>query len=122
MSNPLLGVYPEWGCPWLCSPSGPTEPFGSPVLIAVDIVRVLVVLCALGVVVTSIVGSRRAPVLSPQAARFLGLSAFALSAASTELVHLGDYASYRLPLNMIGCGLCLWGNLHFLSETRHKPV
>ncbi len=111
-------MFLELGCPWLCSPQGPGDPFGTPILIVVDVARIVVVVAALGVVVTSIVDALRRPVASPQAARFIGLSAFALSAATTELAHLGDFASFRLPLNIIGCGLCLWGNVHFLRATR----
>jgi len=113
----VLPAFLNFGCPGLlCNPGGPGIPFGNPALVFIDSVRVITVLCAALVVGTSLRASFAARVGPAQTARFYGLAAFALSAGTTEIVHLGDYASYRLFLNIVGAGLSLWGVCSFLRE------
>lgn len=112
-------MSPDLGCPGLlCSPGGPSTPFGNPALVVIDSVRVVVMLCAALIVGTSLWASCANRVEAAQRGRFYGMSALALSVGTTETVHLGDYASYRLVLNMMGVGLSLWGVVSFIREPR----
>lgn len=111
--------YFDYGCPGLlCSPHGPDTPFGNPALVVIDSVRIVVILCAAAIVGTSLWASAANRVEAAQRGRFYGMCALALSVGTTETVHLGDYASYRLVLNIVGVGLSLWGVVSFLRESR----
>lgn len=98
----------------LCAPDGPSSPFGDPYLLIIDSVRLGTIILAAVVVCLSVVAMRRLD--NPQGTRFLSLAVFALVACLTEIDHFGDYASYRLLLNVVACALGVYGTWHYLHD------
>lgn len=105
---------------WDWSPDGPGTPWSGPVLWVVDTARVDTILLALVVVIGSMIAARRAG--AAQSARFLALAAFALATGGTEIDHIGDDASPRLLLNVVGCGAGMYGVARFLQRHRDEPA
>lgn len=92
---------------WDWSPEDPSTPFHGLGLFVLDSVRVLCALIAISVIVASF---RLALKTSPrQSARFLGLAILSLAVGVTEIEHLGDYASARMVLNVVGCMAAAYG-------------
>lgn len=84
--------------PLLCPPTGPDTPFGSPLLIALDAVRVIVwglCLFIIGRALTTVYLIRN----TRQRAIYIALACGAFAIIGTEIDHLGDYAHYRLALH-----------------------
>lgn len=83
----------------VCAPDGPSDPFGTPLLVVLDLIRVVVYIASFVIVV-----------MVPKLIREVehgyqrtGLAAFALVAfvaATTEIDHLGDYGHIRLFMNV----------------------
>ena len=104
-------------CPALCSADGPSTPFASPLLIAADVIRLLVIVLAF-VCIVSTPKVMHDAYSQGQRMRFLGICLFIITAATTEMEHFGDYPSYRLVLNLIGSVVTVYGTLQFRREAR----
>lgn len=105
---------------WLDAPSGPDLPFGSPLLIVLDAIRILTVLASGFILVRCF----RYLFVFPephQRARFVALGLIALSVAGTEFEHVGDYAHYRLALNFLGSLIAIWGLKPVLPFAKPQP-
>lgn len=101
-------AVPECLLPGFCPPPGPSTPFGSPLLVLLDTVRLAVLLIGLATL------WRLTTVGPNQLARsrrigYAGAGLLVLGAIGTELNHLGDHAHYRLLLFVVGVGLIAWG-------------
>lgn len=86
---------------WLCVPTEPGTPFGTPLLIALDSIRVGCVVLALVLTVWSLTMLVEAD-QPGQRWRLVGLALLAVAVMGTELSRLGDWAHYRLVLNVGG--------------------
>lgn len=86
-------------CPVFCNPHGPNTPFATPLLVVVDVLRVVSVVGALLIVALVLRVFRRVEV-SGQRSRFLAFALFALVVANTEMNKIGDYPSLRLPMSL----------------------
>jgi hypothetical protein len=109
---PDPGLTSSWLCPWLCSAGGPSEPFSNLPIGIADSFRLLCFL--LGLVCLSLLplGIAHAATRDHRM-RFYALGAFILVAVTTEAVHMGDTASYRLVLNTLGCLATTYGLVKF---------
>lgn len=97
------------GClPLLCQPVGPGTPFATPLLVALDSVRIVIFALGLYVLVKSIgaVYSVRNP---HQRAIYLGLAITAFSVLGTEADRLGDDAHYQLLLHVAFAATSTYG-------------
>lgn len=103
-------------CPVFCNPHGPGTPFGSPVLVVCDSLRVL---CTLGglAVLASIPPAIRWAGTAGQRSRLVSFGMFALVVMNTEAVHFGDYPSIRLPLTLAAVAFAAHG---MYSIHRHE--
>lgn len=98
------------------SPDGPGTPFASPWLAVMDVLRVSTIAASVLLMVLSMIAARQ--VGPQQAARFAALAFFALTVGITEIEHLGDWPSPRLPLNAAGALLGVYGVWRFCRDQR----
>lgn len=106
---------------WLDAPQGPDMPFGSPLLIFLDTIRLLTVLASGFILVRCF----RYLFVFPephQRARFVALGLIVLSVAGTEFEHIGDFAHYRLALNFLGSLVAIWGLKPVLPFAKQRPT
>lgn len=104
-------------CPALCSADGPSTPFATPMLAFADSLRLVVIVLAFICIVITPRAMHNA-YSQGQRMRFLGICLFIVTAATTEMEHLGDLFSYRLVLNLIGSMVTTYGAFQFLREAR----
>lgn len=89
-------------------PTGPDDPFGSYGLIIVDSIRVLIM--GIGVLILTMTPAAvfRSQTLGQKVR--LGASALlTISVLGTEIAHLGDYAHWRLFVNVVAISFSAWG-------------
>jgi hypothetical protein len=106
-------------CPWLCSPDGPSTPFGTAYIAIADSIRVLCYALGLGSL-TYMPSAIYHSTTRDQRLRFYGLSLFIIVAVTTESAHLGDLPSYRLVLNILGCLATAYGMFTFNRKVRAR--
>jgi hypothetical protein len=97
--------------PLVCSPTGPHEPFGTPLLAVADSSRLLVILVALGLVFSIGMAWQRSTPHGGQRMRYLSLALLAAVVIGTEIENIGNFPSYRLVVSAVGvlCGVIgLW--------------
>src|ERR1044072_224780 len=99
----LLAIWSTW----LDAPDGPSTPFGSPVLIVLDVIRVLTMLIS-GYALVRCFRALFHYEEPHQRARFLALGLILLNVCGTEFEHLGDYAHYRLGFNFLASMLSIY--------------
>lgn len=105
-------------CFILCSPFGPGTPFQGP-MFWWDSLRVAAVVVGLLVVILTPYCIRVCDDWG-QAARFTAFGAFCLSVIATEYSRLGDDASPRLAVNLLGVAAALAGAVKFVIDI-HPP-
>jgi len=107
--------------PLLCSPTGPGTPFGTWYLALFDSIRIVAVLVAFGLMfVTGVAWARSVP-HGGQRDRYLALAIFAVVVIGTEIQNIGNVASYRLVLSLIGIVFALRGIVRFKHEQPSQP-
>ena len=95
----------------VCNPTGPHDPFGSPLLIVADSVRLLVIIAAFMLVFSIGMAWQRSVPGGGQRMRYMSLAMFAAVTVGTALDNIGSIPSYRLVISAIGvvCGIIgLW--------------
>ena len=107
--------------PLICSPTGPGLPFGTWYLVVFDSIRLVAILAALALMFTIGVAWARSARHGGQRDRYLALAFFMVVIIGTEIQNIGNMASYRLFLSVIGIGLALRGLIRFRSEQPAKP-
>lgn len=115
----------EWSInqAFLPAPSGPNTPFGSPELIVVDSLRVIVLALGVITIISTVIACTRVRTAG-QFTRFGTMALFMLTAMLTEFDHIGDYAHYRLYLHIIATVGAAWGMFSFFrfeDPTEVKP-
>lgn len=105
--------------PFLCAPGGPDHPFGTPYVAFLDSLRVLCWVGGLILICTLPWFMAKATTIG-QRVRFLGTALYAITVVGTELVHLGDYANYRLFVNLTAVIVSLYGLWEFLKRDRYR--
>lgn len=95
MSSVALLLASTTPCFLACTPVGPDEPFGSPLLVVVDTLRILSLLGGVFVVIVTPSIILRVAHWG-QAVRFGALFGFCLVSIDSRLEHLGDYPSLRM--------------------------
>lgn len=95
MSSPVLLLASMTPCFLACTPEGPGTPFGSPLLVVVDTLRVLCVLAGLAVALVMPHVLRTVDDWG-QALRFAALAGFYLVSIDSRFEHLGDHPSMRM--------------------------
>lgn len=103
-------------CPALCSPDGPSLPFGSVLLVFADSLRLFCVILGFVLLLLSPTAIARC-VTAGQHARFVSLAFAVMVSVLTEVEHLGDTPSYRLFFNVIMLLTGLYGVVSFTRET-----
>lgn len=103
-------------CFLLCSPAGPGTPFHGPMLWW-DTLRVLALVVGYLVVVVSPFCVRHCEDWG-QAMRFVAFGLFCASVIATEYSRIGDDASPRLAVNLLGVAAALAGAVKFLLDVR----
>lgn len=98
------------------APLGPSTPFGTPLLILVDTLRVFVMVAGLGLAAVTPYAAFTRSMSRGQLIRFLSLALYAGAAAGTELAHLGDYAHWRLVVNVAAAILGVLGMSSLFSS------
>lgn len=101
-------------------PQGPSDPFGSPVLVIIDSLRVLVVIGAI-YVVSRCIWALSAVKHWRQKSRFLALTLAVCILALTQIDHLGDYIHYRLPVTMLVIAFSVHGLWRVKSWDPGRP-
>jgi hypothetical protein len=94
--------------PLLCPPRGPGTPFGTPLIAALDTVRLACWIASLYVVTRCIHAIYRIRTRQ-QRAIYVALALFAFATLGTEIDHLGDLAHYRLIVNIAGAATACYG-------------
>lgn len=107
--------------PFWCSIYSPDVPFGPWPVWGFDLVRVVVFLLGSGGVILTYVALAEQAHGAPwgQQTRWLAGLLFTVSVLGTEIEHFGDYASWRLVVNLIAVTLNLGGLWSFLH---HEPA
>lgn len=98
----------------LAAPSGPGTPFATITLVILDTARVAIIVLGLMAFITAPFAMAKA-YLPGQQIRLLVLALFVISAVGTELEHLGDYANWRLIINMLAVVGSAWGQWSFFK-------
>jgi hypothetical protein len=113
---------------FLCPPSGPDDPFGSPLLTVLDVVRVFVMVGALYTVAQSGIAIGKVDSWR-QRVSYGGAILLEIYVGVTELEHIGDYAHYRLVVAVLAIGGLCWsltGAAHRVgdweADTQHSRV
>lgn len=112
----LLTATTAAGCtvPLLCNSGGPSTPFGSPLLIVLDLLRVVCIFAAVAALILA--PSTTGSLETAQKLRVFALCAFLLEAITTESEHMGDFAGVRLAFNLAGALCALYGMRHMRKE------
>lgn len=101
-----------WSFFSLNGPSGPDTPWGNPTLCVLDTLRLIIIvlglLCLLDtprlIYLSTVLGQR---------IRILACTLFSIVAILTEYNHIGDYAHWRLAVNLIATVCMSWGYWSF---------
>ena len=101
-----------WSFFSLVGPSGPNKPWGNDTLVVLDSLRLLIMILGVMILLSTPMIIHRATVLG-QKVRILGCSLFSLVAILTEYNHFGDYAHWRLAVNLIATVCTAWGYWSF---------
>lgn len=99
------------------APQGPGMPFGDSTLIVLDTIRVIILSLGGSVLLATPYAMIRTRLTAGQSIRFGALALFLLAAMGTEFDHIGDYAHWRLVVNIfavIGAAYGMWS--HFTWE------
>jgi hypothetical protein len=91
------------------APNGPDMPFGTPALIVLDSLRMLILVLGVFVILMTPACMIRSRLSGGQLMRFFSLGLFVVIAITTEYSHIGDYANFRLVLNIIAAITAAWG-------------
>lgn len=107
------------------APNGPDLPFGDPTLIILDSVRVAII--SVGLITTLFIPLAMYRVRNSlgQLTRVAVLALFMLAAMGTEVSHFGDYAHWRLFLNIfatVGAGWGLWSLFAWETPAQIRPL
>jgi hypothetical protein len=108
----VIDCVPLW-----CNPTYPGTPFGTWYLAIFDVLRVVCVIAALGLIGQVGAAWRRSVYHGGQRDRYAALALFAMIAIGTELADLGNIASYRLVVDIIAVLLAIRGLRRFRGET-----
>lgn len=92
----------------LTSPQGPDTPFGSPGMVIMDLLRILIVILAILIAVMAPIILHRMRTIG-QRARILGCTGLCFMAAINEYRHLGDYTSWRFAVDLVCVVAVAWG-------------
>lgn len=103
------------------APEGPGTPFGTPGLIVIDSLRLLVIVLGLVNLVLKPWLFRRC--CAPgQFARFATIGMLAVVAMSIEVEHLGDFANWRLFFLLVAMIVNTWANYSFLRYEEPSQI
>lgn len=117
-----MGDLVRGGCnPIFCSPDGPHLPFGTWYLVIFDTVRLATIFAALGMMVALGTAWARSVPHGGQRDRYMALAIFAVVIIGTEVENLGNIASYRLVLSVVGVVLAYRGLWRFRHEEPSIP-
>jgi hypothetical protein len=103
--------------PAFCSPTGPGLPFGTWYLALFDSLRLFTVLGALALMLALGMAWARSVPHGGQRDRYLALAFFSVVIIGTEIENIGNVASYRLVLSILGLLFAFRGLLKFRHET-----
>lgn len=114
MGVPAQTARPDCA-PFLCPPTGPSLPFGEPLLLVLDALRVVIMLGGIYMIAMSAMAITL--VRQPrQRGVYAAVIIATLSIMGTELDHLGDYIHYRFLINMAFVGVGCWA-LHRIQRS-----
>lgn len=92
----------------LQEPEGPRTPFGAPDLSVYDSLRVVIFALTTFTIITTFIIIKNSVTLG-QVSRIVGATGLCIVSSLTELNHLGDYANWRLGLNLVFSVAISWG-------------
>lgn len=104
-------------------PGGPNDPFGSLGLVILDSIRVLIIGLGVSVLVVTPLAMIRTRLTAGQSIRIGALALFLLGAIGTEYDHIGDYAHWRLLVNIfasVGATYGMWSLFNWESPAKIK--
>lgn len=107
--------------PLVCSPTGPGTPFATWYLVAFDSVRLVAISAALALMLAIGYAWARSVRHGGQRDRYLALALFAVVIIGTEIQNIGNIASYRLLLSILGILFAFRGLMRFRAEQPVKP-
>ena len=107
--------------PIFCNPRGPGLPFGTWQIAIFDTARLVTILAALVVMFALGMAWGRSLPGSGQRDRYLAMALFCVVVLGTELENIGNIASYRLVLSMVGLAYISRGLWRFRNEQPAEP-
>lgn len=92
----------------LNAPGGPNTPWGNLAIAVLDTLRVIICIFAFMILGLTPSTIKRANTVG-QRSRLLGAGLYAIVAVLTEYNHIGDYANWRLVVNLVATACIAWG-------------